>query len=276
VRARQRREAVAQHEATHAVVAMKLELPVEWVSIDYGSDEGTHFTATATPRRRRVLPAVRGELGGDAFPYLCVPEWHPGGHGLHVHFAVGRLARARSKSICGNRGSGLETGKTYECQCCDDDCRDRDHGSKEPHFPGSPRLKPPDEQERTDHDCELERCRHCICDAHGLRLTGPWSERQPGRSRNEPRHCDERVAESSKYVDRARGIAHDRDHPAQLSQSYGHEEHSEEPVLREVLIDDGEVDRGGTGRRDRDRDAKHLGGLGGTTCADADRNERDS
>jgi hypothetical protein len=28
---------------------------------------------------------------GDAFPYLWVPEWHPGGHGLHVHFAVGRF-----------------------------------------------------------------------------------------------------------------------------------------------------------------------------------------
>jgi hypothetical protein len=27
---------------------------------------------------------------GDRFAYLWVPEWHPGGHGLHVHFAVGR------------------------------------------------------------------------------------------------------------------------------------------------------------------------------------------
>ncbi|HYK95593.1 MAG TPA: hypothetical protein VE011_07000 [Candidatus Dormibacteraeota bacterium] len=25
------------------------------------------------------------------FAYLWVPEWHPGGHGLHVHFAVGRF-----------------------------------------------------------------------------------------------------------------------------------------------------------------------------------------
>lgn len=33
---------------------------------------------------------MRRELGGDVFPYLWVPEWHPGGHGLHVHFAVGR------------------------------------------------------------------------------------------------------------------------------------------------------------------------------------------
>ena len=28
---------------------------------------------------------------GRSFPYLWVPEWHPGGHGLHAHFAVGRF-----------------------------------------------------------------------------------------------------------------------------------------------------------------------------------------
>jgi hypothetical protein len=28
---------------------------------------------------------------GERFPYLWVPEWHAGGHGLHVHFAVGRF-----------------------------------------------------------------------------------------------------------------------------------------------------------------------------------------
>jgi hypothetical protein len=27
---------------------------------------------------------------GNPFPYLWVPQWHPGGHGLHVHFAVAR------------------------------------------------------------------------------------------------------------------------------------------------------------------------------------------
>jgi hypothetical protein len=36
---------------------------------------------------------LRGELGGEPLPYLWVPEWHPGGHGLHVHFAVGRYVR---------------------------------------------------------------------------------------------------------------------------------------------------------------------------------------
>ncbi|MEP7379399.1 MAG: hypothetical protein ABI725_07565 [Chloroflexota bacterium] len=27
---------------------------------------------------------------GEPFPYLWVPEWHAGGHGLHAHFAVAR------------------------------------------------------------------------------------------------------------------------------------------------------------------------------------------
>ena len=37
---------------------------------------------------------LRRELG-DALPYLWVPEWHPGGHGLHAHFAVGRYVPQR-------------------------------------------------------------------------------------------------------------------------------------------------------------------------------------
>jgi len=37
--------------------------------------------------------SLRSGLGGDRFPYLWVPEWHKSGHGLHVHFAVGRYVR---------------------------------------------------------------------------------------------------------------------------------------------------------------------------------------
>ena len=33
---------------------------------------------------------LRGPSGAR-LPYLWVPEWHPGGHGLHAHFAVGRF-----------------------------------------------------------------------------------------------------------------------------------------------------------------------------------------
>lgn len=36
---------------------------------------------------------LRAGLGGRSLPYLWVPEWHPGGHGLHLHFAVGRFVK---------------------------------------------------------------------------------------------------------------------------------------------------------------------------------------
>jgi len=41
----------------------------------------------------RFFRRLRRELGGDAFAYLWVPEWHKSGHGLHVHFAVGQFIK---------------------------------------------------------------------------------------------------------------------------------------------------------------------------------------
>jgi hypothetical protein len=38
---------------------------------------------------------LRSELAGERFPYAWTSEWHPGGHGLHVHFTVGRFVRER-------------------------------------------------------------------------------------------------------------------------------------------------------------------------------------
>lgn len=39
---------------------------------------------------------LRERLGGEAFAYAWVPEWHKTDHGLHAHFAVGRFI-SRSK-----------------------------------------------------------------------------------------------------------------------------------------------------------------------------------
>lgn len=36
---------------------------------------------------------LRRELDGKPLPYAWAAEWHPGGHGLHAHFAVGRYVR---------------------------------------------------------------------------------------------------------------------------------------------------------------------------------------
>ena len=55
---------------------------------------------------------LRRSLDGVPFPYVWVPEWHPGGHGLHVHLAVGRfipqplLATAWGHGIVDIRRSG--------------------------------------------------------------------------------------------------------------------------------------------------------------------------
>jgi hypothetical protein len=46
---------------------------------------------------------LRGS-SGERFPYLWVPEWHPGGHGLHVHFAVGRYVFVGTIKAAWRRG----------------------------------------------------------------------------------------------------------------------------------------------------------------------------
>lgn len=44
-------------------------------------------------------------LVGEPFAYAWVPEWHPGGHGLHAHFAVGRfISRQRHIEPAWGRG----------------------------------------------------------------------------------------------------------------------------------------------------------------------------
>lgn len=42
------RHDIAQHEAAHAVVAMHMGLPVDWVSIEWGFAEGIHFAAAVS------------------------------------------------------------------------------------------------------------------------------------------------------------------------------------------------------------------------------------
>jgi hypothetical protein len=58
----------------------------------------TYATSCRDPRQLRAdvgefFRGLRCELGGDPLPYAWTSEWHPGGHGLHVHFAVGRYVR---------------------------------------------------------------------------------------------------------------------------------------------------------------------------------------
>jgi len=66
---------------------------------------------------------LRAEIGAGALPYVWVPQWHPGGHGLHVHFAVGRFVPRRLIERSWGRGfvhikllSGLPTGSSERAE----------------------------------------------------------------------------------------------------------------------------------------------------------------
>lgn len=39
---------------------------------------------------------LRRDVRGGRLPYVWVPQWHPGGHGLHAHFAVGQYVPRRA------------------------------------------------------------------------------------------------------------------------------------------------------------------------------------
>jgi hypothetical protein len=65
--------------------------------------EGCHDPAALRDDIGGFFRRLRGDVG-ERFPYLWVPEWHKGGHGLHVHFAVGRYVRHGSIERAWGRG----------------------------------------------------------------------------------------------------------------------------------------------------------------------------
>ena len=56
---------------------------------------GCHDVARLREDVAGFFKGLRPALGGSAFPYVWVSEWHPGGHGLHAHLAVGRYVPQR-------------------------------------------------------------------------------------------------------------------------------------------------------------------------------------
>jgi len=57
---------------------------------------GCHDPALVRDHVAEFIRELRATTGGKRFPYLWTDEWHPGGHGLHVHFAVGRFIPRRA------------------------------------------------------------------------------------------------------------------------------------------------------------------------------------
>ena len=54
---------------------------------------GCHDPGRARADVAAFIRGLRAGLGGDPFPYVWVPEWHKGGHGLHLHFAVAKYVK---------------------------------------------------------------------------------------------------------------------------------------------------------------------------------------
>ncbi len=81
--------------------------------------QGVHDPVVVRRDAGEFFRALRRELGGRAFPYAWVPEWHPGGHGLHLHFAVSRFVHRSKIQAAWGRGifdirliSGLPVGSS--------------------------------------------------------------------------------------------------------------------------------------------------------------------
>ena len=53
--------------------------------------EGCHDPRQARADVGVFFRRLRAGLDGAPLPYVWVPEWHKSGHGLHLHFAVGRF-----------------------------------------------------------------------------------------------------------------------------------------------------------------------------------------
>ena len=64
---------------------------------------GNHDPAQLRADVAEFFRGLRADIS-RALPYLWVPEWHPGGHGLHVHFAVGRYIPRHSIDRAWGRG----------------------------------------------------------------------------------------------------------------------------------------------------------------------------
>jgi len=66
--------------------------------------EGCHDALRLRADLAGFFRELREGLGDEAFPYVWVPQWHPGGHGLHAHFAVGRFVPRGLIERCWGRG----------------------------------------------------------------------------------------------------------------------------------------------------------------------------
>ena len=75
---------VAEHEATHAVVAQKMGLPVAWVTIDPGCDEGLNFDAAV-----KIPDELIDREDPDTIRRVCVAMAAPFHFSSHLERPIG-------------------------------------------------------------------------------------------------------------------------------------------------------------------------------------------
>jgi hypothetical protein len=75
---------VAEHEATHAVVAQKMGLPVSWVTIDPGCDEGLNFDAAV-----KIPDELIDRENPDTLRAICVAMAAPFHLRSHLERPIG-------------------------------------------------------------------------------------------------------------------------------------------------------------------------------------------
>jgi hypothetical protein len=63
---------------------------LNWLGTLTYAGAGCHDPQQVRTHVADFFRGLRTGLGGAPLPYVWVPEWHKTGHGLHVHFAVGR------------------------------------------------------------------------------------------------------------------------------------------------------------------------------------------
>ena len=103
------RRRVAEHEATHAVVAVKMGLPVEWVTIDQGYDEGINFVAAVK------IPDEKLDMERDRLA-ICVAMAAPSFIDTHRSdeelFRYARMEASLAYEVAGR--AGIQPGDVYD------------------------------------------------------------------------------------------------------------------------------------------------------------------
>jgi hypothetical protein len=99
---------ICQHEAAHAVVAQKMGLPVAWVTVEPGCEEGIDYDAAVS------VPEKLIDRERDLFA-ICVSQAAPYHFRTHLERRIGRYAALEyeAATILGGK-AGIDAESIYD------------------------------------------------------------------------------------------------------------------------------------------------------------------